>query len=156
MPILAYETSGLRKKMSKAVGRVLRRKEIVEKNTDTCLLRAYLDDAGSKPLHCRRTLDQFSYYMLDTTESRDRDQVLWRWGRKKLEKAAKAGRTVRGDDAPVLMVDQLWMWVLHDGEFILAFEVEMFRNRSSNADSSVKRIGLYRLTAVFSCGLQYF
>ncbi len=121
--------------MSKAVGRVLRRKEIVEQNTDTCLLKAYLDDAGSKPLHCRRTLDQFSYYMLDTTESRDRDQVLWRWGRKKLEKAAKPGRTVRGDDAPVLMVDQLWMWVLHDGESIFAFKVEVFRNKSSNADS---------------------
>jgi hypothetical protein len=103
MPILAYERSVLRKKMSKAIRRVLRKKEIEEENNDLLLITAYLGDTETKPLHCRRTLDQFSYYMLDTTESRDRDQVLYRWGRKKLEKTGKV------DDAPVLMVDQLWL-----------------------------------------------
>jgi hypothetical protein len=123
MPILAYEPSLLRKKMSKAIRRILHEKEIEEENTDLCLLKAYLGDTGTKPLHCRRTLDQFSYYMLDTTESRDRDQVMWRWGRKKLEKAAKTGKTVKVDDTPVLMVDQLWLWVLHDGELTPRFPV---------------------------------
>jgi len=113
MPILAYELSILRKKMSKNVRRLLRKKEIEdeENNRDIMLLKGYV--GATKPLHCRRTLDQFSYYMLDSIESRDMDQVILRWGRKRLEKAGNV------DDAPVLMVDQLWLWVLHDGELTL-------------------------------------
>ena len=113
MPILAYEPSILRKKMSKNVRRLLRKKEIeeYESNRDIMLLKGYV--GATKPLHCRRTLDQFSYYMLESTESRDMDQVLLRWGRKRLEKEGNA------DEAPVLMVDQLWLWVLHDGESTL-------------------------------------
>jgi hypothetical protein len=116
MPILAYEPSMLRKKMSKNVRRLLRHKKIKEEeeNRDMLLLQGYVGDPAVdpaiKPLHCRRTLDQFSYYMLDSTESRDMDQVLLRWGRKRLEKVGNV------DDAPVLMVDQLWLWVLHDGK----------------------------------------
>ena len=99
--------------MSKNVRRLLRKKEIEdeENNRDIMLLKGYV--GATKPLHCRRTLDQFSYYMLDSIESRDMDQVILRWGRKRLEKAGNV------DDAPVLMVDQLWLWVLHDGELTL-------------------------------------
>lgn len=113
MPILAYETSILRKKMSKTVRRLFSKKEVEEEenNGDIMLLKGYVD--ATKPLHCRRTLDQFSYYMLGSTESRDMDQVLLRWGRKRLEKDGNV------EDAPVLMVDQLWLWVLHDGQSTL-------------------------------------
>jgi len=109
MPILSYEPNILRSKISKAIRRILRHKK-VEDDRDIIPLQAYLGDSGTKPLHCRRTLAQFAYYMLDSTESRDMDQVLYRWGRKKLEEIGKA------EDASVLMVDQLWLWVLHDGE----------------------------------------
>jgi len=112
MPILSYEPNILRSKISKAIRRILRHKKVedAEDDRDIIHLQAYLGDSGTKPLHCRRTLAQFAYYMLDSTESRDMDQVLYRWGRKKLEEIGKA------EDALVLMVDQLWLWVLHDGE----------------------------------------
>lgn len=70
------------------------------------LLRGYLNT--EKPVHCRRTLDQFYYNMLKSTESRDRDQVAYRWARKER-------RYEQAEDRPVLMVDQLWIWALHDG-----------------------------------------
>jgi hypothetical protein len=97
--------------MTKAIRKVLEEGEIEEESNDSLLLQGYLDDESPKLLHCRRTLDQFSYYMLDTTESRDRDQVIYHWGRKKLAEARESA-----GDAPILMVDQLWLWVLHDGK----------------------------------------
>lgn len=54
------------------------------------------------PLHIRRTLDQYYYYMLEDTRERDADQVVTRWAKTRL-------------DAPhhnILMVDQLWIWVI--------------------------------------------
>ncbi|KAE9365921.1 hypothetical protein N431DRAFT_495731 [Stipitochalara longipes BDJ] len=146
MPILAYEPSILRKRISKNARRLLRNKEIEEEenNRDILLLKAYLGGTGTKPLHCRRTLDQFSYYMLDSTESRDMDQVLLRWGRKRLEKAGNVG------DAPVLMVDQLWLWVLHDGTVITSFPNSWEREEKQphglmeKLDEEVKPHGLKR------------
>lgn len=73
------------------------------------LLSGYLDSKRTKPVHCRRTLDQFLYYMLHSTEARDKTQVAYRW--------AKAP-SVCPKDRPILMVDQLWLWVLHDGTII--------------------------------------
>jgi len=111
MPILAYETSRARKKVSEAIRTHIEGGTIEEEKYDLLLLPAYLHGNGTKPLHCRRTLDQFSSYMLDSKliEDRDRNQVIYQWGRK----------TLRAGDAPVLMVDQLWLWVLHDGESTL-------------------------------------
>jgi len=70
------------------------------------LINGYLNQDG-RPLHCRRTLDQCLYYMLPSTEARDIDQVIYRWARRESEEAAQA--------RPIIMVDQLWLWVLHDG-----------------------------------------
>jgi hypothetical protein len=111
MPILAYETSRARKKVSEAIRTHIEGGTIEEEKYDLLLLSAYLHVNGTKPLHCRRTLDQFSSYMLDSKliEDRDRNQVIYQWVRK----------TLRARDAPVLMVDQLWLWVLHDGESTL-------------------------------------
>ncbi len=92
------------------------------------------------PLHCRRTLDQFGYPSLRDTSVRDLDQILY-----KRTKAGKddppprdaamkhlkhVGRGAGGSSASaglatdrtakVLMVDQLWLWVL-DGETIVTF-----------------------------------
>jgi hypothetical protein len=71
-------------------------------------------------LHCRRSLDQFMYTTLPDTSDRDKDQVFYK-------------RTKRMDDTPireidgydhgkdgsVLVVDQLWLWVLNEGRFCL-------------------------------------
>jgi hypothetical protein len=63
------------------------------------LVRVYLHH--SPPLHIRRTLDQYYYYMLEDTRERDADQVVTRWA-EQLEKPHHN----------ILMVDQLWIWVI--------------------------------------------
>lgn len=63
------------------------------------LVQAYLHH--DPPLHIRRTLDQYYYYMLEDTRVRDADQVVTRWA-KKLQRHRHN----------ILMVDQLWLWVI--------------------------------------------
>ncbi|KAK0722435.1 hypothetical protein B0T26DRAFT_643157 [Lasiosphaeria miniovina] len=94
---------------------------IVNREGEAALLGGYLDAAGLdvKPLHCRRTLDQFSYYMLSSTETRDRTQVAYRWAKKPL--SALGFLDVLAKDRPIIMVDQLWLWALHDGTVITSF-----------------------------------
>ncbi len=75
------------------------------------LLSGYLDSKQVKPVHCRRTLDQFSYYMLNSTEARDKSQVSYRW-------AKNANVRVEPKNRPIVMVDQLWLWAFHDGTVI--------------------------------------
>ena len=92
------------------------------------------------PLHCRRTLDQFGYPSLRNTSVRDGDQILYK--RTKADKNTQPSRETaakhlkrvnRGSGrqsvsaglasdgaAKVLMVDQLWLWVL-DGETVVTF-----------------------------------
>jgi hypothetical protein len=55
-------------------------------------------------LHIRRTLDQSYYWTLKDTEARDKDQVV--------------GRATENDNPRLIMVDQLWMWIL-DGRKLL-------------------------------------
>jgi len=66
------------------------------------LVQAYLHH--DPPLHIRRTLDQYYYYMLEDTRLRDADQVVTRWARDRLHKKHHN----------ILMVDQLWLWVIKD------------------------------------------
>ena len=91
------------------------------------------------PLHCRRTLDQFGYPSLRNTSVRDGDQILYKRtkaekdsqpSRESVKQAKHIGRSssrlpasnsAMGDGAAkVLMVDQLWLWVL-DGETVVTF-----------------------------------
>lgn len=54
----------------------------------------------ASPLHVRRTLDQYYYWTLDDTSKRDGDQVVYR-------------ATQSSDEgARIIMVDQLWLWIL--------------------------------------------
>lgn len=70
------------------------------------LLWAYL--YNDHPLHVRRTLDQSYYSTLQDTRRRDSDQVPKKYIKK----------TFPGIKAmPVLMVDQLWAWILDDRKF---------------------------------------
>lgn len=109
MPFLAYESHEGRRKIAKIINRVRDAKaDTVLGDKDSALIKGYIS-SSTGPLHCRRTLDQYSYYMLETTERRDKDQVVYRWA-KKLGKPKK--------EVPILMVDQLWLWVLPDGTVI--------------------------------------
>ncbi len=69
-------------------------------SADILLLYAYLK---KNKLHPRRTLDQFFYHGIDTSE-RDTDQVVYRY----LRRHNKVKR--------VFMVDQLRLWILGPGK----------------------------------------
>lgn len=88
----------------KRIQRIAKIAEEESYTADEKLILAYMFD--EIPLHFRRTLDQYYYYNLLTTEARDLDQVVSRYFEKTWPEA---------DDNLVLMVDQLWLWILDDG-----------------------------------------
>jgi hypothetical protein len=113
MPFLHYESDEARQRMSKAIKRTYRRDpndpDLIppEKSTaDDFLIQAYLNSTPA--LHARRTLDQFVYHGIDTSD-RDQDQVVYRYCQ------------MRGLRPQVFMVDQLWMWVVSRELVITAF-----------------------------------
>ncbi|KAI1305085.1 hypothetical protein F5Y03DRAFT_395148 [Xylaria venustula] len=103
---------------------------------DRKLLRKYLP--GDPPIHPRRTLDQAFYWTLNSTKKRDRDQVVYRgttvthdnlhrydhrrhqWpDHKGLEnRDCETCRNNIKKLSRVVMVDQLWMWIL-DGQTLI-------------------------------------
>lgn len=70
------------------------------------LLDHYLDCHG--PIHNRRTFDQYYYRNLSNTRHRDCDQLIGRLFQR------RSGESSSVTEQPVLMVDQLWLWVLPD------------------------------------------
>ncbi|KAL8677445.1 MAG: hypothetical protein Q9186_006131 [Xanthomendoza sp. 1 TL-2023] len=110
MPYLHYETHQNRKSMSEAIKRAMTPTDgsgtYSSHNCDEMLIHAYLQ--SSHNLHIRRTLDQFYYHAI-STESRDKDQVVYRYTREK-QKVKK-----------VFMVDQLWLWILGKDLIITSF-----------------------------------
>jgi hypothetical protein len=52
-------------------------------------------------------LDQFYYYMAEETDDRDADQAVSRYYKRRMPKAT----------VPIMMIDQLWLWVINDGKF---------------------------------------
>lgn len=113
---------------TKVLGQVLHRAallcEAMDYYQEQELLKAYLHH--DPPFHPRRTLDQSYYWTLKTTKKRDRDQVVYR--------GTAAEKKFRHDGAQcepgceqcladirkvprVVMVDQLWLWILNGSEF---------------------------------------
>ncbi len=93
------------------------------------------------PLHPRRTLDQAYYWTLDTSRTRDKDQVIYRattpefgafhcvdpdkgWSGHENVDAEGVCRDCRQNTrkvSRVVMVDQLWMWILDKQTIITCF-----------------------------------
>lgn len=73
--------------------------------SDVRILRDHL--YKDPPLHARRTLDQSYYWKLPNTDVRDEDQVVYR--------ETKSGKSI-SRTSRVLMVDQLWLYILDDRE----------------------------------------
>src|SRR6266536_4781083 len=71
---------------------------------DVLLLENYL--FHDPPMHVRRTLDQFHYYTTDDTDVRDSDQVISRYLRRKFPEKP----------VPIMMVDQLWLWIVNNSK----------------------------------------
>lgn len=78
---------------------------------DVASLRAYAY-SPDQSLHLRRTLDQLFYEHIDT-EARDSGQVILRFQNEILKDAV--------GDSKILMVDQLWMWVLGESLVVTSF-----------------------------------
>lgn len=61
-------------------------------------------------LHIRRTLDQFYYTSIKDTDVRDTSQVVQRYAVKGLPKISKQETL----SSKLIMVDQLWLWMLQN------------------------------------------
>ena len=62
-------------------------------------------------IHIRRSLDQSYYWSLPDTKRRDNDQVVTRYHLEpKFQTHASTGANA---PTPLLMVDQLWLWVFN-------------------------------------------
>ncbi|KAL2277074.1 hypothetical protein FJTKL_00213 [Diaporthe vaccinii] len=72
-------------------------------------------------LHIRRTLDQSYFLNLKDTSQRDQDQVVYR---------ATQGH---GNLTRVVMVDQLWLWVLDEHTVITSFPKRWGRNKPDSS-----------------------
>lgn len=94
--------------------------EISESSLEAKLIWRYL--GCEPPIHFRRTLDQFGYPNLRSTVSRDDDQVLWKRTRRPVNLKDELGDLAHIHDVEslpkpfmdgkVLMVDQLWLWIV--------------------------------------------
>ncbi|KAI0891067.1 hypothetical protein F4806DRAFT_336737 [Annulohypoxylon nitens] len=110
--------------------------------TEECLITEYLHK--SPPLHPRRTLDQFYYSSLRSTKTRDRDQVVYRAtclapphqgclvnvSRRKCHTCQRESQKV----PRLIMVDQLWLWVLDDKTIITSFPRRWGKIRPDSSD----------------------
>jgi hypothetical protein len=107
MPFLHYETDARRRKMAAAIQLAQKGQECPHTpSRDDLLVQAYLK--AKPPLHPRRTLDQFSYHGIDTSQ-RDEDQVVYRYLKKE------------GVHPQIFMVDQLWTFILGKELIITCF-----------------------------------
>ena len=105
---------------------------------------------SDRPIHCRRTLDQYGYPSLRNTAVRDADQILYKRTKRKseaessqeppikekLSSRSSAGQNHRssGDDdnaAKVLMVDQLWLWIM-DNQTVITFFAAKEKEENDN------------------------
>jgi Mg2+ and Co2+ transporter CorA len=93
------------------------------------LINAYLYNPPA--LHVRRTLDQYYYHMLESTQERDIDQVVSRW----------AHNVIQEQHHNILMVDQLWLWIGQHRETAAPGEIEMeeLRRRDRGSDRERER-----------------
>ncbi|KAI8959193.1 hypothetical protein F5Y11DRAFT_14258 [Daldinia sp. FL1419] len=148
---------------------------------DKKLLRRYL--TTDPPLHPRRTLDQAYHWTLNSTWERDQDQVVYRHTNAKPEsfhkwqpvdnnklickehidfgikdKCEECKRNIQ-KLTRIIMVDQLWMWILDAETIITCFPKRYGSNKqdSSAVHKSIRvriqDIGLDQIRTAFDLGL---
>jgi hypothetical protein len=99
--------------------------EAMDAYSDEQLIQKYL--TAVPPLHPRRTLDQSYYWTLKDTRNRDRDQVVYRgtapdpklMHHKCFIKHCPQCKEDVTKVPRVVMVDQLWMWILDASEYLI-------------------------------------
>ncbi|TGJ87834.1 hypothetical protein E0Z10_g958 [Xylaria hypoxylon] len=144
---------------------------------DKMLLRKYLP--LDPPIHPRRTLDQAFYWTLNSTKKRDRDQVVYRgttvphndfhhydhendeWPDHKGlgERDCETCRTNIRKVSRVVMVDQLWMWILDGKTLITCFPKRYGANKQDysgvhkSVRTSLENLGSNQIRTVFELAL---
>ncbi|KAH8803024.1 hypothetical protein F5884DRAFT_888135 [Xylogone sp. PMI_703] len=106
-------------KLGEYLFRLARVADAMDYAADEQLLRENLLE--NPPMHIRRTLDQSYFLTLEDTEGRDKDQVVYR--------ETRAGRSFHTRNTRVVMVDQLWLWILDDNTIITSFPRRWGRNK---------------------------
>ncbi|KAK7973144.1 hypothetical protein PG988_007278 [Apiospora saccharicola] len=133
LPYMHWETSSRRAKMVEVINETIGHKkkdpalvdltkklaEQMDYEADERLLRDFVK--ADPPLHIRRTLDQYYFVTLDDTSQRDKDQVVYRGTLDKKRETKSQSR--------VVMVDQLWLWILDDNTIITSFPRRWGRNK---------------------------
>ena len=109
-----------RKGLAKMLLNAAKLAEVINSRFDETLIERHLH--ADPPLHPRRTLDQSYYGALFPTQTRDRDQVVYRATAPQRHKCDPHGPHKKcaqcHEDVKmvprVIMVDQLWMWILDE------------------------------------------
>ncbi|TVY18934.1 Ankyrin-2 [Lachnellula arida] len=91
------------------------------------LVWKYLYD--EHPLQVRRTLDQSYYSTLQSTETRDVDQIPYKYFHQHFTNSTMH---------PVLMVDQLWLWILDENTVITSFPQRWTEPKKDDLDTNNK------------------
>ncbi|KAM7211871.1 magnesium transport protein cora [Rhypophila decipiens] len=120
----------------KALGQVLKTAaqllEAMDLHTEEQLMIKYLH--ADPPLHPRRTLDQSYYGALKNTGTRDRDQVVYRGTKPEphdcigMAECEQCNQDIRKVPR-VVMVDQLWLWILDEKTVITSFPRRWGKNK---------------------------
>lgn len=119
MPYLHYESERGRRDMQEAIlksGRFSKAPNAQHPRSgtyDEMLIRGHLTPSRVS-LHVRRTLDQY-FYPNSSTVARDKDQVVGRY------QAIQSNMDAYDFDPNIIMVDQLWLWVIDSNLIITAF-----------------------------------
>lgn len=164
MPYLHWETVGEYKVLEKAGGKTDKESNPTENPdpiataattaartdqvTETApngtekLYKTYLNI--DRPLHIRRTLDQFHYRDVIDTSRRDNDQTCHRYCEKHL-------KITDVNDRVTVMVDQLWLWVIPGWKGSRPLVITAFPQRANRIKSSSSR----KMTALIFRILQH-
>lgn len=134
-PLVAFPSLAQRRKaLGKLLFRAANLLEALDFSLEEKLIYEYLH--RDPPLHPRRTLDQSHYGALKNTETRDRDQVVYRATSpaahvcerdQTVTQAVGKCKQCRDDIRMVprlIMVDQLWLWILDESKSSLCAKTQ--------------------------------
>ena len=102
-------------------------------DADKKLIAAHINNSNAS-IHIRRTLDQSFYRTIDTT-FRDKDQVILRYQRDHPPPKSRCHQ----DGLKLLMVDQLWMWIV-SGELLITSFPQRWEQGDRDCDDLFKAL----------------
>ncbi len=129
LPYLHWDSFENLKKREEVIKRRREQPEALPVAKDVAIGRSmelkliWQDLTSDRPIHCRRTLDQYGNPNLRNTSYRDVDQTLYK--RTKAVNFAPPTELKHNywpaETGKVLMVDQLWLWIMDDQTLVTFF-----------------------------------